>query len=396
MSKSYIHSKGQYFTKNKYLQDEVYKLILNKPNLILEPSVGRGDLVEYILSKNNNISFDYYEIDNKIIPLPCIDNKKIIYKDFLKENITKKYTTIIGNPPYVKTSKGNLYIDFIDKCIDLLEENGELIFIIPSDFLKLTSSSKVINKLLSYGMITHIIHPHNENLFEEASIDIIIFRYLKSYEKRHEINNEMQYNNEKLYLSNTNGIITFNSDNNINYKTLDEYFNIYVGIVSGKESVFKNNEFGNIKVLTAKNKIENYILINNYPTNNTELNNYLQQNKSDLLNRKIRKFTENNWYEWGALRNYKTISDNKGKECIYISNISRKKEIAFKGTVTHFGGGLIILIPKSTNIINLDKLVSHLNTDEFKKNYIYSGRFKIGHKQLCNCLINPEQINQLS
>ena len=42
---------GQYFTKNKILQKKVYELILNNPKLILEPSVGRGDLVKFILNK---------------------------------------------------------------------------------------------------------------------------------------------------------------------------------------------------------------------------------------------------------------------------------------------------------------------------------------------------------
>ena len=59
--------------------------------------------------------------------------------------------------------------------------------------------------------------------------------------------------------------------------------------------------------------------------------------------------------------------------------------IAFKGKVNYFGGGLIMIIPK--NSINLDIVVSYLNSDEFKKNFIFSGRFKIGHRQICNSII---------
>lgn len=393
-SKEYIHSKGQYFTKNKYLQDELYKLILNNPKLILEPSVGRGDLVKTVLDKKGGMEFDYFEIDKTIPLLECINKDKLIYADFLKQNIENKYETIIGNPPYVKTKTGNLYLEFISKCMGLLEERGELIFIIPSDFLKLTSSSKIINKMLLQGMITHIIHPNNESLFEEASIDIIILRYVKDPDNNYLKNNKMKYNNKDKYLINTNGIITF-TDNMIEQDdtaTLSDYFNIYVGIVSGKESVFKNKELGNIDVLTGKDRIEKYILIDKYPTNNTGLDNYLLENKSDLIKRKIRKFTEKNWFEWGALRNFKTIENNKGLDCIYISNITRKKEVAFKGKVQHFGGGLIILIPKQESISkikpDLNKFVKYFNSDEFKKNYLYSGRFKIGHKQLSNCLVN--------
>lgn len=43
------------------------------------------------------------------------------------------------------------------------------------------------------------------------------------------------------------------------------------------------------------------------------------------------------------------------------------------------------MIPKNEKI-DLDKVVEFLNSDMFKKNYMYSNRFKIGHKQLCNAI----------
>jgi adenine-specific DNA-methyltransferase len=39
---------------------------------------------------------------------------------------------------------------------------------------------------------------------------------------------------------------------------------IYVGIVSGKEEVYKNNELGNISVLNGEDKIDRYIYIEEY------------------------------------------------------------------------------------------------------------------------------------
>ena len=73
---------GQYFTTNEYLKDTIYKLILNKPFKILEPSIGQGHLIEYILQKNKKMKFDMYEIDNKIDILKCINKNDIIYDDF--------------------------------------------------------------------------------------------------------------------------------------------------------------------------------------------------------------------------------------------------------------------------------------------------------------------------
>jgi adenine-specific DNA-methyltransferase len=94
-----------------------------------------------------------YEIDTKIKMLKKIDKNKIIFGDFMIQQINKLYKTIIGNPPYVRTKKGNLYIDFIEKCFNLLDINGELIFIIPSDFLKLTCATKILNQMMNEGTL---------------------------------------------------------------------------------------------------------------------------------------------------------------------------------------------------------------------------------------------------
>ena len=346
--------------------------------------MGRGDLIDFVLKKNNDIDFDLYEIDPNIKMLPCINRTKIHFGDFLSQKINIKYTTIIGNPPYVKTKTGNLYLDFIKKCYDLLEINGELIFIVPSDFIKLTSSGKIINEMLQNGTFTHIYHPNMENLFSNASIDVIIFRYCKNKS----LSNKILHNDENKYLINTNGILTFSNENKTNFKTINDYFKVYVGLVTGKEKVYKNGQFGNIELLNGKEKKEKYILLEDFPTANTELNKYMLSHKKVLISRKIKKFNENNWWKWGAPRNKKSIEKYMGQQCIYISNLTRRKEVAFIDKVQYFGGGLIILIPNKK--MDLQKIVTYLNSETFKSNYMYSGRFKIGHKQLCNGLL---QIN---
>ena len=208
--------KGQYFTTNLYLKECVFTLIKNNPTIILEPSMGQGDLVDYVYNKNNNYKFDLFEIDKTIIPLKIINKiENVRYCDFLTCNINSTYDTIIGNPPYVKTQKGNLYIDFIDKCYHLLNINGELIFIVPSDFIKLTSSGKIINKMMENGTFTHIIHPNNESLFKNASIDIIIFRYCKN----NSLPKKTLLNNKEKFIINSNGILTFSNKENKNFKT---------------------------------------------------------------------------------------------------------------------------------------------------------------------------------
>jgi adenine-specific DNA-methyltransferase len=354
---------------------------MNNPSNILEPSMGQGDLITFVTNKNPSVTFDMYEIDTTIKLLENIEKDKVVYGDFMKQIITKTYKTIIGNPPYVRTKKGNLYIDFTEKCFNLLEDNGELIFIVPSDFLKLTSASNLLNIMMTNGTFTHIFHPHNEKMFENASIDVIVFRYCKNIS----IEKKVLYNNKLLYITNSNGLITFGEEENNHIFMFKDYFDIYVGLVSGKEEVYKNKELGNIEVLNGKDKFDKYIYIENYPCENKNINEYLFQHKKELIERGIRKFNENNWFEWGAPRNITTINENIGKDCIYINNITRMSDVSFIGKVNYFGGGLIMLKPKKN--CNLNNIVSYINSDTFKYNFMFSGRFKIGHRQISNSYI---------
>jgi adenine-specific DNA-methyltransferase len=160
---------------------------------------------------------------------------------------------------------------------------------------------------------------------------------------------------------------------------------VYVGLVTGKEDVYKNSELGNINVLNGENKVEKYIYIETYPCENEKINCHLLNHKKELIERGIRKFNENNWFEWGAPRNISTIRANLEKECIYIYNLTRNSHVAFIDKVQYFGGGLLLLIPKKK--CNLTKIVSYINSDKFKDNFMFSGRFKIGHRQICNSCI---------
>lgn len=378
---------GQYFTTHITLKEKVYEFILNNPTNILEPCIGRGDLVKYVLDKAPHTIFDMYEIDTNINMLDEITEADVEMGDFLMKNISKTFKTIIGNPPYIRQKRGrNLYIDFIEKCFHLLDDGGELIFIVPSDFFKLTSSSKLLNTMLKIGTFTHIFHPHNEQMFENACIDVIVFRYCKNKD----IDKIVLYNNTPLYISNSNGLITFEKDKHTNSVLIKDYFNIYVGLVSGKEDVYKNAEIGNIEVLNGDGKKDKYIFIEKFPCDDNRINNHLLHHKTKLIERRIRKFHEKNWFEWGAPRNVSIMKNNIGNECIYMYNLTRKPNVSFVGTCNYFSGGLIMLSPKRE--CNLETIVSYLNSEQFKNNYIFSGRFKIGHRQISNSYIPCEYL----
>jgi adenine-specific DNA-methyltransferase len=377
---------GQYFTSNTTLKEKVFEFIKNSPDNILEPCIGRGDLISFIKQQDSTISFDMYEIDTTIQLLDDITKEDVVYVDFLKQPITKTYITIIGNPPYFRTKKGNLYIDFIKKCYHLLDDYGELIFIVPSDFLKLTSASKLLNEMMENGSFTDIYHPNDENMFENASINIIIFRYCKN----NSLEKVVMYNDNRLYITNNNGLITFSDSEKENSVTFSDCFHIYVGFASGNEYVYKNEELGSMPLLNGKNKVEKYICLSTFPCNNPAINEYLLKHKEELITRKIRKFNEKNWFEWGAMRNVSSILQHIDKDCIYIYNLTRNPTVAFIDKVQYFGGSLIMLVPKK--VCNLPLVVSYLNSDEFKDNFMFSGRFKIGHRGISKSFIPSEYL----
>jgi adenine-specific DNA-methyltransferase len=370
---------GQYFTISDVLQKFVFDKVKYKSSLLLEPSFGAGHLLKKFKEFNKNYPIVCYELDTKIKPIISFNKFQTpIYGDFTEQKITTKFKTIIGNPPYVKQKTGNLYIKFIELCYDYLEDNGELIFIVPSDFIKLTSASSIIDKMTKNGSFTDFLFPQDEKLFEEASIDVVIFRYEKGF-----MSKKTQVNGKEVFCNVNKGIITF-SDSEISGVSIDSNFDVYVGIVSGKDEIY-HVPFGNIDVLNDKNKVEKFIFAETFPTKNTEIDNHLLENKDVLMKRKIKKFSEKNWFEWGAPRNISSIRNNWGKDCIYIKNMTRNKEVAFTGKVQYFGGSLLCLIPKKN--IDLKKIVEYLNSKEFQKDYMYAGRFKIGHKQISSAII---------
>ena len=102
-------------------------------------------------------------------------------------------------------------------------------------------------------------HKYNEKMFDNASIDVIVFRYCKNSL----IEKKVLYNDKLLYITNSNGLITFGEEKNNNNIMFQDYFDIYVGLVSGKEEVYKNEELGNIEVVNGEDKVDKYIYIEN-------------------------------------------------------------------------------------------------------------------------------------
>jgi adenine-specific DNA-methyltransferase len=373
---------GQYFTVAEELQWFVFDKVKYKSSCLLEPSFGAGHLLRLFKDYDENYPMVCYELDSTIEPVVSFNkSQSITYGDFTKQIITKKFKTIIGNPPYVKQKTGNLYIRFIELCYGYLEDDGELIFIVPSDFIKLTSASRIIDIMTKNGSFTDFLFPQNENLFDDAGVDVLAFRYERGPVKR-----KATVNNREVFCNVNRGIVTF-SDAEIIGPSIESMFHVYVGLVTGRDEVFRV-PFGNVDVLTDKERVEKYILPETYPTGDEQIDTYLQTRKEELLGRKIKKFNEDNWFKWGALRNISRMRSLWGTSCIYVRNITRKKEVAFLGTVQFFGGSLLCLVPRVPITDEmLRETTRYINSQTFQKDYLYAGRFKIGQRQISSALI---------
>ena len=372
---------GQYFTTSSLLQTFVYEHVKHKGQTLLEPSFGAGHLLQPFLTATPSYPMVCYELDSSITPIMGFQEEQTIhYGDFTKHTLTRRFHTIITNPPYVKQKGPNLYIQFIDLCWKLLESNGELLAIVPSEFLKATSASSLLTAMMAEGSFTDVLFPHDESLFAGASVDVVVFRYEKGIHTDHTLVNGIP---KVAHLQ--AGILTFPEEVPTGI-LLGDIFHVYVGLVSGLDAVFKHAS-GNLEVLTDKDKIQRFIYTDTFPTTDSTINDRLNDKKTELLGRKIKSFTESNWFQWGAPRNKTHMEAHHTESCLYVRNLTRQKEVCFRGTMQYFGGALLCLLPKTPlTEEELTSWTTFLNSDSVRATYTQAGRFKMGQKQLCYLL----------
>jgi len=193
-----IKNLGQYFTPD-YVADFMIGLSeVTRSAKILEPACGEGAFLKLLKEKGYK-NIIGYEIDKT---LKLITDAKIIFKSFVSENINEKYDLIIGNPPYIRWKnldqelKGELddnelwrkyfnslcdylYI-FILKSVELLKNNGELIFITPEYWINTKHAQVLRNYLVKNGYFTDIIHFNETPIFDKVASSFLIFRFVKS------------------------------------------------------------------------------------------------------------------------------------------------------------------------------------------------------------------------
>ena len=154
---------------------------------------------------------------------------------------------------------------------------------------------------------------------------------------------------------------------------------VKVGAVSGADKYFEHKD-GIEFVCSYTNKTDKTkkMIYNAYHKD-------LEQYKDKLLNRKIRRFNENNWWEWGR----KYYESDKSR--IYVNNKTRNKKPFFISDVKAYDGSILAIFPhKELNKKELEKLCNMLNSVNWEElGFVVDGRFLFSQKSLENTIL-PE------
>lgn len=195
---------GQYFTPKVVADFMVGLADISANSKILEPSCGEGVFLETLKQKGYN-DLTAYEIDQNL----ATEFPFVRYESFVSANIDEKFDLIIGNPPYIRWKNledelkselslnpiwnkyfnslcDYLYI-FILKSIELLNENGQLIFICPEYWMNTTHSISLRNYMVQHGYFEEIYHFNETPIFEKVTVSIVIFKFVKSKQKADKI-----------------------------------------------------------------------------------------------------------------------------------------------------------------------------------------------------------------
>ena len=208
---------GQYFTPKIIANFMINLADIDTNSRILEPSSGKGIFLEVFESRNyKNVLA--YEIDKDLI----LDKFSgvTVNESYVDAKIDEKFDLIIGNPPYIRwknledelkqeLSKNHLwnkyfnslcdysYI-FILKSIEHLKECGQLIFITPEYWLNTTHSKTLRNYMVQNGYFEKIYHFNETPIFDNVTVSIIIFKFVKSKNKKSFIDITKYYAHKKI------------------------------------------------------------------------------------------------------------------------------------------------------------------------------------------------------
>ena len=387
-----VESFGQVFTPSSIA--EFMSSICENKGKVLEPSCGNGVFLNYF---ENTVAI---ELDPSHAP----DGTLIM--DFFSYPTTMKFDTIVGNPPYVRfqdilpttkilfesdifDKRTNLYLFFIEKAIRHLSKNGELVFIVPREFIKSTSSQKLNELMVRMGTITHLVDFGDSKIFQNAVPNCVVFRFQKDNFSHETLCSEIFMKSaediapldsiswKRKKFSCKNGQLLFTSND---YPLqLSDIATVKVGAVSGADYIYASETFGNMDFVYSGTVRNGGVKRMFFPEKESEAIQHLGHFRDVLLKRGIRKFSQNDWWEWG--RGF----PKNDKPRIYVNSKTRNENPFFLHECKNFDGSVLAIFPKNLDI-DLGDFAKQLNAVDWQElGFLCDGRYIFAQRSLENC-----------
>ena len=307
--------------------------------------------------------------------------------DFFDYPLDEQFDTIIGNPPYVRfqdvavdtkkrlksdlfDARSNLFLFFIEKSIRHLKPGGELVFIVPREFIKLTAAKKLNAWLYEQGSITHFYETGDTRVFGEHSPNCAIFRFEKG-------RTDHQMADGRRFVEVDGQLMFLRDDYNVRFA---DVFSVKVGAVSGADRIFTHPR-GNMEFVCSKTVESGETRRMLYGIKHP----HLESHKDDLLARRVRPFDESNWWQWG-----RAFPINLHPR-IYVNGRTRKANPFFLHDCNAFDGAVLALFTKNQRMARREliecTLLLNNEVDWQELGFVCDGRFLFTQRSLQTCLL---------
>lgn len=406
---------GQVFTPDAVIDFMCSLMSPGRSGAVLEPSCGDGAFLRRLAKHVPGRAIVGVELDPRVCPPGAINEDFLAYASARKRT-HKAFDTIIGNPPYVKFQdvlpgtkarldsrlldrRGNLYLHFIERCVRLLAPGGELIFITPRDFIKLTGAVKLNRWLCEEGSFTHVVELGDRPVFKGATPNCMIWRFEKGRQDRAVkfadlskrggldalgvlgVLSAIQWEDRECVLE--DGHLSFESARSEHEDSglirLSEIAVVKVGAISGDDGIFTSVP-GNREFVCSQTRTTGALRTFLWSEDDASPPAVLQPFKDRLISRGVRSFNEGNWWKWGR-RHHQSSAPR-----IYVNAKTRQENPFFIHDCPDYDGSVLAVFPnKAFSRADMERLLDVLNRVDWEgQGFVCDGRFLFSQRSLMN------------